>query len=193
MSLRPVTWHLANINIKVWSDHNNPSPDSAHSDDIISVQCSQVSGCRRESSWQQVLPRVRERVVTAQQSESDQFLPLGRACVTSLQLPACVLLSCVYIIPPALHCDNCDCDIRWLDDITSEAVSDYTFTPLCCVCVGGEWGMRDSYWMGWSGVRIGWEPLCEAIKHQPAPAATGLGPAAASQALAVLWDCEVIY
>ena len=102
----------------------------------------------------------RELWRASSRSQISFYLWAGRVSpVTRPQLPACVLLSCVYIIPPALDCDNCDCDIRWRDDITSEAVSDYTFTPLCCVCVGGEWGMRDRYWMGWSGVRIGWEPL----------------------------------
>ena len=51
-----------------------------------------------------------------------------------------VLLSCVYIMAP-WHFIVTTVTLTSGDGmmIYSEAVSDYTFTPLCCsVCVGGE-------------------------------------------------------
>ena len=182
----------------MWSDHNNPSPDpdSAHSDDIISVQCSQVSGCRRESSWQQVLPRVRER-------ESCDGPAVGVRSVSTFGPGVChqspgpssrpVSCSRVFTLSP-LHLIVTTVTVTSGDGMIS-LLKLSVIIPLHHYAASvweenEEWGIA----IEWDGAE--WESdesHFEAIKHQPAPAATGLGPAAASQALAVLWDCEVIY
>ena len=141
--------NIENIAMNVWTDHNNPSPDCAYS--VRSHYFSAgVSAGRRVSDNK--FSQERARVVTeAESSQMSFYLWAGRVSPAG---PG-VLLSCVYIMAPGLHCDNCDIRCGY-----SEAVSDYTFTPLCCssVCVGGEWeneryflnasenGMRATLW-----------------------------------------------